>query len=207
MTTVEENEEEWEWLIAHQSAPWSIAAVGANGLHKISALEWKHALQDPAHEAAFRAQLKQYESRFRDGEQYAVFAALTFCVMWCRPLPSWLSKELWLAYRLYSAGKLRSWDDVFGKSFPGKRRKGISTQQKALSVWAMVRQLHEVAGVNLDEAFEQVGETCRFSAATAKNLYYKVQRRSAAVTVAKKVANQSSTKSLPKRDSLIMRKK
>jgi hypothetical protein len=194
---VEDTEEEWEWLIADQFAPWSIAAAGASGVHKVSALEWKHALQDPAHEAGFQAKLKQYESRFTGGEKYAVFAALTYCVMWCRPLPSWLSNELWLAYRLHCNGQLRSWDDVFGKPFTGKRRKGISTKQKAVAVWAKVRQLYETKGYNLDEElFEKVGKLFKIGTTTARNLYYDVQGIESPFTATKKTAIQQKRKLL-----------
>ena len=101
--------------------------------------------------------------------------SLTRSVMRCvvRPLPSWVAKEICLAHSRSRDGELRSWNDVFGKPFPGKRRKGILTRRKAIYVWQNVRELHEKEGRSLDNSlFEDVGKKFGFSATTAKNLYY-----------------------------------
>jgi hypothetical protein len=56
----DETEEEWQWLIADNAAPWPIV-LG----EKVSAIELKRVLQGPTHEALFQAKLKEYEIRFR----------------------------------------------------------------------------------------------------------------------------------------------
>jgi hypothetical protein len=168
----DETEEEWRWLIADKAAPWALTAVG----EKLSAIEWKRILQGPTHEALFQAKLNEYETRFRGGEKYAVFAALIFCVMWCRPSPSWAAKEFWLAYALYGNGQLGSWDDVFGKPFPGKRRKGIATRAKDLPIWTRVRQLYETEDYNLDDRlWEQLAKEFDMGTTNIKSAFRRIE--------------------------------
>jgi hypothetical protein len=175
----DDTEEEWAWLIKDVWAG------------RESALELRKSLQEPAHDTGFQARMKHYESRFRGGQKYALFAALTACIMWCRPLPSWASRELWEAYRRFCEGKLESWNEVFGKPFPGKRRTGKSTQQKGLRVWARVRQLHESEGRHLDESlFEDVGKEFAVSASTASKLYYAVKGLGGPTTITKRHASK-----------------
>jgi hypothetical protein len=168
----DETEEEWQWLIADNAAPWPIV-LG----EKVSAIELKRVLQGPTHEALFQAKLKEYEIRFRGGEKYAAFAALTACVMWCRPLPSWVGREIWLAHDLYRKGQLRSWDDVFGKPFPGRRRKGISTKAKDLAVWARARQLYETEDFYLDdELWERLAKEFDMGTTNIKSAFRRIER-------------------------------
>jgi hypothetical protein len=172
VTVTDETEEEWQWLIADEAAPWQVVAVGK----KISAIEWKRVLQEPQYEALFQAKLKEYETRFRAGEKYAAFAALTASVMWCRPLPSWAGKEIWLAYNLYCKGQLRSWDDVFGRPFPGKRRKGITTRAKDLVIWSRARQLYETEDFYLDDGlWEQLAKEFDMGTANIKSAFRRIE--------------------------------
>jgi hypothetical protein len=176
-----EPEDEWGWLNTGEFAPWQTATVGATGSRTTSALEWKRSLQDPVHDAMFQAQLREYEKRFRSEESYALFAALTLCVMWCRPLPSWAAKEIWLAYDLYRKGKLGKWDDVFGKPFPGPRRRGIDTKSKDVPIWARARQLYETEDYQLDnELWELLGKEFKMGTTNVKDAFYRVHAQSKA---------------------------
>jgi hypothetical protein len=164
----DDTEEEWAWLIRE---------VWATGDAKISALDWRKSLQEPQADAEFQKEIKNCEPRFRRGSKHALFHALFVCIVYCRPLPAWVSKELWLAYCRLRDGQLRSWEDVFGKPFLGKRRKGILTRRKAPFVYAEVCELHEKEGRALDDfLFEDVGKTFRIGTTTAKNLYYEYKR-------------------------------
>ena len=78
--------------------------------------------------------------------------------------------------RLFFEGHLKSWEDVFGKPFPGKRRKGAATWRKDLEVWVRVKERH-ADGAKLDDLlFEEVGKELGLSATTVKNLYYERKR-------------------------------
>jgi hypothetical protein len=161
----DDTEEDWAWLIRDV---WAAPEK--------SALKWKQSLQESQYDAEFQERIKDYESGFRRGDEYALVNALRYCAMWCRPLPSWVAKKICRAHSQLRDGELRSWNDVFGKPFPGKRRKGILTRRKAVHVWHDVRELHEKESRRMDDSlFEDVGKRYRFSATTAKNPYYEYQ--------------------------------
>jgi hypothetical protein len=130
-------------------------------------------LKKAENDAQFQKIMKTFQTRFRRGEKHSLISALRWCVISHRALPSWVGKELWHAFELFYEGQLKSWEDVLGKPFLGKRRKGASTRRKDLEVLIRVVERH-ADGANLDDLlFEEVGKEFGFSATTAKNLYYR----------------------------------
>jgi hypothetical protein len=155
-------EKDWAWL----RDEWVKATPWERGDFKM--------LQSP-HEPTFQKNMEDVQTSFRRGNKHALVTALSMCLLSRRPLPSWVSRELWHAFKRFEGGQLSSWEDVFGKPFPGKRRKGSSTRRKAREVWIRVQGLRE-EGRKLDDLlFEEVGKEFGFGATTAKNLYYEYE--------------------------------
>ena len=160
----EDAEKDWAWLreVWVRATPWE------RGDFKM--------LQSP-HEPTFQNNMEDLQTAFRSGNKHVLIQALVMCLLSRRALPSWISKELWHAFELFSKGQLNSWEEVFGKPFPGRRRKGTSTRLKAREVSIRVRELRE-EGANLDDLlFEEVGKEFGFSGSTAKSLYYKFEHQ------------------------------
>jgi hypothetical protein len=164
----DDTEKDWAWL----REEWVRATPSRR-----SDLHLMISLKKPENDAQFQKIMKDFHIRFRRGEKHSLIRALCWCVMSRRALPSWVSKELWHSFELFYEGHLMSWEDVFGKPFPGKRRKGASTRRKSLEVWIRVIERRE-EGAKLDDAlFEEIGKEFGFGATTAKNLYYEARNR------------------------------
>jgi hypothetical protein len=165
----DDTEKDWAWL---REEYVRATPVKRNDLYLMMSL------QKPENDAQFQKIMRNFQTRFRRGEKHSLISALRWCIVSRRALPSWVSKELWHACELFYEGQLQSWEDVFGKPFPGKRRKGASTRRKDLEVWVRVVE-RRAEGANVDDLlFEEVGKEFGFGATTAKNLYYRRQRLS-----------------------------
>ena len=105
-------------------------------------------LQIP-HEPTFQNNMEDLQTAFRSGNKHVLIQALVMRLLSRRALPSWISKELWHAFELFSKGQLNSWEKV-SKLFPGRRRKGTSRRLKAREASIRVRELRE-EGANLDD--------------------------------------------------------
>jgi hypothetical protein len=163
----DDTEKDWAWL---REEYLRVTPLRRGFLHLMMSA------QKPEKDAEFQANMKNFRTRFRRGEKQCLILALRWCIMSRRALPSWVSKELWHASERYYEGQLKSWEGVFGKPFPGKRRKGASTRRKDMEVWTRVEQRY-ADGANLDDLlFEEVGKEFGFSATTTKNLYYERRR-------------------------------
>jgi hypothetical protein len=69
----------------------------------------------------------------------------------------WIDEILRKAEELYSTGKLESWDEIFGKPFPGKRRKGLFTRSRSAEILLEFYRLKKQNDMPTDTGlFEQV---------------------------------------------------
>jgi hypothetical protein len=72
-------------------------------------------------------------------------------------------------------GKLKSWDDIFGKPFPGKRRTGTVTWSRQPEVLQEVRRLQKQEKLPIGpELFEKAGRNLGVGGkTTVSKLYYR----------------------------------
>jgi hypothetical protein len=119
---------------------------------------------------------------FQRGNKRQLMDMIVICAQLGLPLPAWASTAVMDAHNRYRTGKLKSWDDVFGKSFPGTRRKGALTRSRGLEVWIEVQRFKERKKRPIDGLlFEDVAKKLKregrpLGASTIRNLYYKMER-------------------------------
>jgi hypothetical protein len=114
--------------------------------------------------------MEGFRLRFEEGDKRALFEAINWDQ---KGLPDWVKKALGNAYWRFKDGDLKSWEEVFGKPFPGKSRKRARQRARALEVWTEVR-LRINQGQPIDEhLFEQVGKKLGLGGhSTVSALYY-----------------------------------
>jgi hypothetical protein len=124
-------------------------------------------------QALYRAAESDCRDRYERGTKRALWDMLAYCAAYRWALPLWAADAISDADLRYETGKLRSWDKVFGRPFPGKTRKGSSTRAQGPRVYEEVNRLHR-DGHPIDEAlFEKVAKILGIgSPGTIRRLYY-----------------------------------
>jgi hypothetical protein len=61
--------------------------------------------------------------KFENGDKRALLGVIAQCARKELPLPAWAATAFCEAYFRSRDGKLKSWNEVFGKPWPGKSRK------------------------------------------------------------------------------------
>ena len=118
---------------------------------------------------------RRYRTRYVDGDKRALMDIIIVCAEENVALPKWASEAIVLADDRYVTGQLNSWDDVFGKSFPGKRRAGLLTRARKREVWrTVVRLKHE--GCPSADLFETAAKDLAMGASTVRDLYYSMEK-------------------------------
>ena len=116
--------------------------------------------------------------RFEAGDTEALLWVIMICAQTNWRMPEWARDALYELYWSGAYGKIKSWDDIFGKPWGHGQRRAAITWHKQWDVRRRVKQLHEKEGAPIDnELFERVGKEFGLSRATASTLYYSVQRR------------------------------
>ena len=93
------------------------------------------------------------------------------------PIPPWLKQAFQNAYGAKSDGKIKSWDEVFGRPF----KKGIRPARErrnrriANDLYERVEERHS-AGEPIDKSlFEAVGKDFGVGGTVASELYYEIK--------------------------------
>jgi hypothetical protein len=132
--------------------------------------------------------MKKWEAAVKNGRDYQsgnkrhLFDTIYFCAANKRKLPDWAREMIIMAHLRSRYGRLKSWEEIFGKPFPGKSRKGILTKARALEVWIAVRQRVEKRQSTKDQPideglFEEVGKELGVGGhSTVSKLYYQVDK-------------------------------
>ena len=84
---------------------------------------------------------------FQRGNNRALMDMIVTCAQLHMPLPAWAATGIVEADHRFRTGRLNSWEDVFGKPFPGKRRKGALTRSRKMEVRVEVRHFIEQSNV------------------------------------------------------------
>jgi len=66
--------------------------------------------------------------------KHALMDMIVICAQWHVPLPAWAAQAVMDVERRYRTGKLKSWNDAFGKPFPGKGRAKARTRSRKREV-------------------------------------------------------------------------
>lgn len=109
-------------------------------------------------------------------DKHALMSMIVICAQLRLPLPIWAAQMVTDIEFRWRTGKLKSWEDVFGKPFRGKTRKGALTRSRKLEVWIEVQRLHQ-QGRPIDESlFEEVGKKLKIGGkSTVSHLYYEME--------------------------------
>lgn len=120
---------------------------------------------------------KECRTRYKNGDKRALMDIILICAEQNIALPKWASKAIVLADDLYNNGQLKSWDDVFGKSFPGKRRAGLQTRLLQRHVWRAVLKRRQ-EGCPSADLFAKVANDLpvKLGEYTVRNLFYAQER-------------------------------
>jgi hypothetical protein len=108
----------------------------------------------------FRVGMDQFFQEVNAGNKGAIIGAVVYCLMDNRPVPSWVTSDLFNAYSAVTSGRHKSWDDVFGRphekgaQLAAMRRRG----RLAIPIMNGVRK-RQAAGEPISKnLFEAVGE-------------------------------------------------
>jgi hypothetical protein len=129
--------------------------------------------------ALYRRAESELRAQYEKGEKRALWEMLSHCFAYRWPLPEWATEALTEANSLFESGRLKSWEQVFGKPFRGKTQNGSFTSAQAWRVWKEVnRRLQQEEEQRLDDGlFEDVAkDLCIGGKTTIKNLYYEYSR-------------------------------
>jgi hypothetical protein len=122
--------------------------------------------------------------RFDKGEKHALFETIFYCNAREIPLPKWVDDPLRNAEALFQTGQLKSWDEIFGKPFPGKRRAGLLTRARRAEIFLEAYRLKKQNNLGEGrELFELVAKNLRIGHndgwtgwATVRDIYYEYKR-------------------------------
>jgi hypothetical protein len=133
------------------------------------------------------------KAEFESGDHpEAVLRMVWVCAMHRWQLPEWAKNGFDAVYRLGYEGRLRSWDDAFGKPFPEQQARWSKTRSRRVEVWAKVHDYALQGEPITNDLFERVDRDLGVgSYTTVKELYYEVQ---AAYVSAQSDARSESTK-------------
>jgi hypothetical protein len=120
--------------------------------------------------------------RYEKGDKHALFSVLYYCGYFKQRPPEWAAEAMANAHLKFVRGQIKSWENVFGKSFPGKRRAGLETSSRSFEIYGEVRRLREGAGMPIgQELFEEAAKNLKIGRklrgesgwSTVRRIYYK----------------------------------
>jgi hypothetical protein len=124
--------------------------------------------------------------RHGEGDKHALFQTIFYCNVREIPLPKWVDEKLREAEDLYQTGQLQSWDEIFGKPFPGKRRAGLLTRSRRFEIFLEAHRLKSQHEMAEDRGlFEQVAENLQIGKetdagwtgwATVRDIYFELKK-------------------------------
>jgi hypothetical protein len=119
---------------------------------------------------------------YERGEKHALFSVLYYCGYFRQRPPEWAAEAIAKAYSKFVNGKIKSWEDIFGKPFPGRRRAGLETSTRTFEIYGEVRRLREEEDMPIgQELFEEAAKNLKIGRkrggesgwSTVRRLYYK----------------------------------
>jgi hypothetical protein len=128
---------------------------------------------------ADRRTLADLKKQFEAGSEFALLAAIRVCARANMVMPDWVADAYVVRYDKILNCHAASWDEVFGKPYPGKHISGLR-ERRALrfAVYGRIREiLNRAPETNIDEAlFENVGLEFSIGKTLCNELYYEAVR-------------------------------
>ncbi len=122
-----------------------------------------------------RRRLEEVRAAVENGDGLAVLYAVKICAQEEIPMPPWLARRFVDRANMVLQEKAASWDDAFGKPWPGVKLTSLRRWQRDLI--SVHQRIHELlAGDNppaIDEAlFERVGKPLKLGKTAVSELWY-----------------------------------
>lgn len=148
----------------------------------------------PLHQATAEQRLLQERERYESGENIALMGAIRICVNHDLPLPQWASRAYIKAYGKVLNCESNSWDEVFGKPYPGKHLDKLKQRQELrIAIYSRVVDIRNAGGftymddgagkmkrayeIPVDEVlFEDVGAEFGIGKTLCNELYYEAKK-------------------------------
>jgi hypothetical protein len=108
--------------------------------------------------------------------------ALTDMIYWCLklgwPIPQWAADAFIVAVEKVRFAEVDSWDDAFGKPYPGEHIGKVRRHRKSTAIYLRVTELHERGTpIDTENMFAPVGKEFGLAATQCKQLYYAFKKR------------------------------
>jgi hypothetical protein len=129
----------------------------------------------PLFQAAARERLELLREQFEAGDRTALLEAVHRCAWHEMVIPEWAALKFMAAYREVAHARTASWDDVFGKPWPGKKLASLRLRRELiLPVRARIQELRQRRDPPpLSEAlFESVGKEFGIGKTLCQEFYY-----------------------------------
>lgn len=136
------------------------------------------AIQDPTR-PIYQVSAAERVSSLKDGalsgDGFDVLSAISWCATHQLVMPEWLSQEYLNRYREVLNCRLGSWDDAFGKPYPGKHLNSLKKKRNLR--FAVVNRVNEIKREEprtpTDKSlFSRVGKELNLGATHTEELYY-----------------------------------
>jgi hypothetical protein len=120
--------------------------------------------------------LARAKKQYDQGDKTQILECLNLCFVWHEPTPPWLEQAFANAYGAKSEGKIKSWDEVFGRPFKKGTQPAREYYKKRIvnDLYKRVVERHDGgAGEPIDKKlFESVGKEFGVGGTVASELYY-----------------------------------
>jgi hypothetical protein len=158
-------------MVNKQRAGWTANQID------IGISSYNHLVEMAAGDAD--AMSEHYRSLHLSGHPTALMDMIYWCAKFGWPLPQWAADAFITASDKVRSAEVGSWDNAFGKPYPGEHLGKVRRNRKSMAIYLRVTELHEQGNPIDVGMFEVVG--AEFKPLMAKTqcaqLYYKFKKR------------------------------
>ena len=112
---------------------------------------------------------------------FAILEAIMECARFGFKMPEWLAKEYMRRYARVMAYRTNSWDEVFGKPYPGKHLKDLRVRRESsFAVWreiSVILSKEPETSINR-KLFQKVADKLKIGARIVEELYKELKKES-----------------------------
>jgi hypothetical protein len=129
-------------------------------------------------DARFQLEQNRLFKATLEGDRRAVLDMVFLCAGDGRPIPEWARGELLNLETEVRCGRVKSWDDVFGRPVKKGAQLGAIRRRHELrhKVWFAVHKRLEAGSSIEPDLFDAVGEELGISGAIAREVYYDLKK-------------------------------
>jgi hypothetical protein len=129
------------------------------------------ATKDPE---AFSEEIK---SHHQSGNPLALMDMIFWCATFGWKLPQWAADAFITAADKVRSAQLGSWDEAFGKPYPGEHVGKVRRNLKSMAIYLRVTELHGPDSPIDNGMFERVGKEFSLAKTQCAELYYAFKKR------------------------------